>query len=98
MLYIGIGLDTKFQLKLTIFLFRPNILAKKSVFPVKNKKSENQHLLIAISMVLLSIFLIKTSILVFHNSIRLSYDVRKYQKINLLALKGSRNSGNMNIL
>ena len=49
-------------------------------------------------MVLQSIFLIKTSILVFYNSIRLSYDVRKYQKINLLALKGSRNSDNANIL
>ena len=34
----------------------------------------------------------------FYNSSRLSYDVRKYQKINLLAPKGSRNSDNMNIL
>ena len=34
----------------------------------------------------------------FYNSSRLSYDVRKYQKINLLAPKGSRNSVNMNIL
>ena len=34
----------------------------------------------------------------FYNSSRLSYDVRKYQKINLLAPKGSRNSGNMNIM
>ena len=33
----------------------------------------------------------------FYNSSRLSY-VRKYQKINLLAPKGSRNSDNMNIL
>ena len=32
----------------------------------------------------------------FYNSSRLSY-VRKYQKINLLAPKGSRNSDNMNI-
>ena len=34
----------------------------------------------------------------FYNSSRLSYDIRKYQKINLLAPKGSRNSDNMNIL
>ena len=34
----------------------------------------------------------------FYNSSRLCYDVRKYQKINLLAPKGSRNSDNMNIL
>ena len=34
----------------------------------------------------------------FYNSSRLCYDVRKYQKINLLAPKGSRNSVNMNIL
>ena len=34
----------------------------------------------------------------FYNSRRLSYDVRIYQKINLLAPKGSRNSENMNIL
>ena len=29
---------------------------------------------------------------------RLSYDARKYQKINLLAPRGNKNSGNMNIL
>ena len=34
----------------------------------------------------------------FYNSNRLCYNVRKYQKINLLAPKGSRNSDNMNIL
>ena len=34
----------------------------------------------------------------FYNSSRLSYDVRKYQKSNLLAPRGSRNSDNMNIL
>ena len=34
----------------------------------------------------------------FYNSIRLRYDVRKYQKINLLAPKCSKNSENMNIL
>ena len=34
----------------------------------------------------------------FYNSSRLSYDVRKYQKTNLLVPKCSRNSGNMNIL
>ena len=34
----------------------------------------------------------------FCKSSRLCYDVRKYQKINLLAPKGSRNSDNMNIL
>ena len=34
----------------------------------------------------------------FYNSSRLCYDVRKYQKINLLAPKGGRNSDNMNIL
>ena len=34
----------------------------------------------------------------FCNSCRLSYDVRKYQKINLLVPKDSRNSDNMNIL
>ena len=34
----------------------------------------------------------------FYNSSRLSYEVRKYQKINLLAPKGSSNSDNMNIL
>ena len=34
----------------------------------------------------------------FYNSSRLSYDVRKYQKINLLVPKGSRNSDNVNIL
>ena len=34
----------------------------------------------------------------FYNSSRFSYDIRKYQKINLLAPKGSRNSDNMNIL
>ena len=34
----------------------------------------------------------------FYNSNRLCYDVRKYQKINLLPPKGSRNSDNMNIL
>ena len=35
---------------------------------------------------------------IFYNSSRLCYDVRKYQKINLLAPKGNKNSGNMNIL
>ena len=35
---------------------------------------------------------------IFYNSSRLFYDVRKYQKINLLAPKGSKNSDNMNIL
>ena len=34
----------------------------------------------------------------FYNSSRLSYDVRNYQKINLLAPRGSRNSDNMNIV
>ena len=34
----------------------------------------------------------------FCNSSRLSYDVEKYQKINLLAPKGSSNSDKMNIL
>ena len=34
----------------------------------------------------------------FYNSSRLSYEVRKYHKINLLAPKGSSNSDNMNIL
>ena len=34
----------------------------------------------------------------FYNSRRLSYEVRKYKKINLLAPKGSSNSDNMNIL
>ena len=34
----------------------------------------------------------------FYNSSRLSYEVRKYQKINLLAPKGSSNSDKMNIL
>ena len=34
----------------------------------------------------------------FYNSSRLCYDVRKYQKINLLAPKSSRNSDNINIL
>ena len=34
----------------------------------------------------------------FCNSSRLSYEVRKYQKLNLLAPKSSRNSRNMNIL
>ena len=33
----------------------------------------------------------------FYNSSRLSYEVRKYQKINLLAPKAGRKSGNMNI-
>ena len=56
-----------------------------------------QFLLIAISMVLQSIFLIKTSILIFTLAAD-SFDVRKYQKINLLASKGSRKSDNMNIL
>ena len=57
-----------------------------------------QFLLIAISMVLQSIFFDKNFNFSFYNSSRLSYDVRKYQKINLLAPKGSRNSDNMNIL
>ena len=34
----------------------------------------------------------------FYNSSRLPYEFRKYQKINLLAPKGSSNSDNMNIL
>ena len=34
----------------------------------------------------------------FCDSSRLSYEVRKYQKVNLLASKVSRNSDNMNIL
>ena len=34
----------------------------------------------------------------FYNSSRLSYEARKYQKINLLSPKGSSNSDNMNIL
>ena len=34
----------------------------------------------------------------FYNSSRLPYEVRKYQKINLLAPRGSSNSDNMNIL
>ena len=34
----------------------------------------------------------------FYNSSRLTHEVRKYQKINLLAPKGSSNSDNMNIL
>ena len=34
----------------------------------------------------------------FCNSSRLSYDVRKYQKINLLVPRSSRNSDNVNIL
>ena len=34
----------------------------------------------------------------FYNSSRLSYDVRKYQKINLLVPRSSRNSDNVNIL
>ena len=55
-----------------------------------------QFLLIVISMVLQSIFLIKT--FSFYNSSRLSYEVRKHQKLNLLAPKGSSNSDNMNIL
>ena len=33
-----------------------------------------------------------------YNSSRLPYEVSKYQKSNLLAQKGSSNSGNMNIL
>ena len=40
----------------------------------------------------------KTSNFSFCNSSRLSYDVRKYQKTNLLVPKCSRNSDNMNIL
>ena len=34
----------------------------------------------------------------FYNSRRLSYEVRKYQKLNFLAPKGSSNSDNVNIL
>ena len=34
----------------------------------------------------------------FYNSSRLSYEVREYQKIHLLAPKSSRNSDNMSIL
>ena len=56
-----------------------------------------QFLSIAISIFVQSIFLIKTSILVFAIAADCLY-VRKYQKINLLAPKGSRNSGNMNIM
>ena len=34
----------------------------------------------------------------FYSSNRLPYEVKKYQKINLLAPKGNSNSGNMNML
>ena len=54
-----------------------------------------QFLLIAISLVLQSIFLTKTSNLGF----AIATDcLMKYQKIKLLPPKGSRNSDNMNIL
>ena len=58
-----------------------------------------QFLLIAISMIHLSINTFdKNFNFSFYNSSRLSYEVSKYQKINLLALKGSSNSDNINIL
>ena len=58
-----------------------------------------QFLSITILMVLQSLFLIKFLILVLRsNSSRLSYGIKKYQKINFLAPKGSSNSRNMNIL
>ena len=57
-----------------------------------------RFLLIAISMVLPSTFLIKTSSLVLTIAVDCIMVSGKYQKINLLASKCSTNSGNMNIV
>ena len=57
-----------------------------------------QFLLTAISMILQSIFSIKTSILVFTIAVDCVIMSGNIKKINLLAPKGSRNSDNMNIL
>ena len=57
-----------------------------------------QFLLIAISMVLQSTFLVKTSILVFTIAVDCVMMPGNIKKINLLAPEGSRNSDNMNIL
>ena len=57
-----------------------------------------QFLLMALSMVLQSIFLIKTSILVFTTAVDCVMMSGNIKKNNLLTPRGSRNSDNMNIL
>ena len=61
--HIGIGLGTKFQLKLAILIFGLNLL--KNVFLVQNRKSKHHHVILHIRISLSSKFQLKLTILSF---------------------------------